>query len=218
MTYLNINTLIQTNSNNTANHLTDFCDLFAISNLVNVKTCAKSVSGTTLDIMLTNKPRSFYNTSAVTTGLSDCHKLILSCLTAHFKRLPPKKIIYKDYKMLDEAKFLHDLHQEMIKGSFYQHEEGFAVFSSVFRDVVDRYAPLKQKMILGSNAPFITKQLNKGIMDRSRIKDRYLKWPSRENFLGLKKAKLLCKSLNKKVKKQYFKSVSSKDRAANKRF
>ena len=140
---LNINTLTQTNSNNTANHLTDFCDLFALSNLVNVKTCTKSVYGTTLDIMLTNKPRSFYNTSAVTTGLSDCHKLILSCLRAHFKRLPPNKIIYRGYIMFDDAKFLRGLDQEMIKGSFYQHEEAFAVFSSVFRDMVDRHAPLK---------------------------------------------------------------------------
>ena len=140
---LNINTLTQTNSNNTANHLTDFCDLFALSNLVNVKTGTKSVYGTTLDIMLTNKPRSFYNTSAVTTGLSDCHKLILSCLRAHFKRLPPNKIIYRGYIMFDDAKFLRGLDQEMIKGSFYQHEEAFAVFSSVFRDMVDRHAPLK---------------------------------------------------------------------------
>ena len=57
-----INTLTQTKSNNTANHLTDFCDLFALSNLVNVKTCVKSICGTSLDIMLTNKPKSFNNT------------------------------------------------------------------------------------------------------------------------------------------------------------
>ena len=70
----------------------------------------------------------------------------------------------------------------MIKGSFYQHKGAFAVFSSVFRDVIDRHAPLKQKMVHGSNAPFMTKQLNKEIMDISRIKNRYLKWPSREKF------------------------------------
>ena len=139
---LNINTLTQTNSNNTTNNLTDFCDLFALSNLVNVTTSTKSVCGTSLDIMLTKKPSSFYNISAVTASLSDCHKLILSCLRSSFKRLPSKKIIYRDYKMLDEAKFLHDLDQEKIKGSFYLHEEAFAVFSSAFRDVVDRHAPL----------------------------------------------------------------------------
>ena len=167
--------------------------------------------------MLTNKPRSFYNTGAVTTGLSDCQKLILSCLRAHFKRLPPKKIIYRDYKMLDDAKRLHDLDQEIIKGSFNQHKESFAEFSSVFRDVVDRHAPLKQKMVRGNNTPFMIK-LNKAIMNRSKIKNRYSKWPSGENILKLKKDKRLCKNLTKKAKKQYFKSVSSKDMASNKQF
>ena len=38
---LNINTLTQTNSSNTVNHLMDFCDLSALSNLVNVKTCKR---------------------------------------------------------------------------------------------------------------------------------------------------------------------------------
>ena len=124
--------------------------------------------------MLTGKPRIFYNTKVVATGLSGCYKLILSCLRAHFKRLPTKKIIYRDYNMFDEAKFLHDLDKEMIKESFYRHEEAFAVFSSVFRNVVDKHAPLKQKKVCGNNAPFMTKQLNKADQQRSR-KNRYLK-------------------------------------------
>ena len=94
---LNINTFTQTNSDNTANHLTDICDLLALSNLVNVKTCTKNVCGTSLDIMLTNKPKIFCNIIAVTTCLGDFHKLMLSCLRAHSKRLSPKKITYRDY-------------------------------------------------------------------------------------------------------------------------
>ena len=109
--------------------------------------------------------------------------------------------------MFDEATFLHDLDQEIIKGSFYQHEEAFAVFSPVFRDVVNRHAPLKQKAVCGNSAPIITKQLNKAIMDRSRIKKRYSKCPSREKFLELEKAKRLSKNLTKKA-----------DMAANKQF
>ena len=89
------------------------------------------------------------------------------------------------------------------------------MFSSVLRDAIGRYATLKQK-VGGNNVPFMTKQLNKGIMDRSRIKNRYLKWPSRENVLELIKAKRLWKYLTKKAKKLYFKSVSSKDPATNK--
>ena len=55
-------------------------------------------------------------------------------------------------------------------------------------------------------------------MDRSKIKNKYLKWPSRENLLELKKPKRLSKNITKKAKKRYLKSVSSKDRAANKQF
>ena len=43
----------------------------------------------------------------------------------------------------------------------------------------------------------MTKDLSKYIMTRSRFKNRYLKWTSRENFLAYKKAKSLCNSLNK---------------------
>ena len=35
----------------------------------------------------------------------------------------------------------------------------------------------------------MSKQLNKVVTDRSRMKNRYSKWPSRETFLELKKLK-----------------------------
>ena len=80
------------------NYLSDFVDTFSLSNLINRKTCHKNVSGTTVDIMLTNRPNSFQKTSTVVTGLSDFHKIIISCLKPTFKKVPPKKIIFRDYK------------------------------------------------------------------------------------------------------------------------
>ena len=59
--------------------------------------------------------------------------------------------------MFDEAKFVHDVDQEMVKGSFYQRRESSSVLPSVFKDVVDRHAPLRQKAVCGNNAPFMTK-------------------------------------------------------------
>ena len=64
-------------SKDTNNYLCDFMDTFSLNNLTKVKTCFKSATGTTLDIMLTNKMRSFQKTSTVTTGISDCHKMIV---------------------------------------------------------------------------------------------------------------------------------------------
>ena len=40
--------------------------------------------------------------------------------------------------------FPYYLDQERIKGLFCQHEEAFAAFSSIFRDVIDRHEPFKQ--------------------------------------------------------------------------
>ena len=64
----------------------------------------------------------------------------------------------------------------------------------------------------------MTKELSKAIMDRSRIKNKYLKWPSRENFLEFKKIKNLCKKLTIKAKKHYFSSFSTKNVTSNKSF
>ena len=44
------------------NYLSDFVDTFSLSNLINKKTCHKNVSGTTIDIMLTNRPNYFQKT------------------------------------------------------------------------------------------------------------------------------------------------------------
>ena len=63
--------------------LEDLCDVFDLSNLVKDKTCFMSQEGSSIDIMLTNKPRSFYKTTAIETGLSDHHKLVLTFLP-HF--------------------------------------------------------------------------------------------------------------------------------------
>ena len=38
-------------------------------------------------------------------------------------------------------------------------------------------------------APFTTKELSNNIMHRSRLKNKYLKWSSRENFLPFRNAK-----------------------------
>ena len=64
----------------------------------------------------------------------------------------------------------------------------------------------------------MTKELNKAIMNRSKLKNRCTKWPSRENFLAFKKQKNICKNLNKKMKKNYFSKITSNGVLRNKQF
>ena len=53
--------------------------------------------GPSIDVMLTNRPGSFHHTSLIKTGMSDCHKLMLSLFRALFKRISPKTIKYRNY-------------------------------------------------------------------------------------------------------------------------
>ena len=91
----------------------------------------------------------------------------------------------------------------------------YSTFSDVFRSVLDRHASLKRKMIRGNQGPFMTKQLSKAIMNRSKLRNGYNKWPSRENFLDYKNT---CNNLNKFAKKSYFDKVTSKGFLSNKAF
>ena len=95
----------------THSHLSDLCDTFSLSNLVNGIACVKSQNTTSIDVMLTNRPRSFHNTSLIETGLSDCHKMIVSVFE------------YRNYKTFDHNEFLQNLDQELIKSNSYNDEQ-----------------------------------------------------------------------------------------------
>ena len=64
----------------------------------------------------------------------------------------------------------------------------------------------------------MTKQLRKDIMNRSRCRHKYVKLPSRENFLTMKSMINKCNSLSKKARRQYFKKCTSKNSWNNKQF
>ena len=55
-------------------------------------------------------------------------------------------------------------------------------------------------------------------MNRSKLKSRYTKWPSRENFFAFKKQENISKNLNKKAKKNYFSKITSNGVIENKQF
>ena len=74
--------------------LADFCDTFSLKNLILGKSCFPAVSGTSVDIMLTNRPRRFQITSINETGFTDQCKLIVSFFGINFARLPPKIVEY----------------------------------------------------------------------------------------------------------------------------
>ena len=138
--------------------MSDLCDTFSLTKIINGKTRFKARKGTSIDVLLTNRPRSFHKTGIFETGFSDHHKLILSVFRSYFIRIPLKTIEYKNYKNFDQTVFLHDLDHELLKGEMYKsNNEMYSTYTKVFRLVLDKNASLKVKKVRGNQGPFITK-------------------------------------------------------------
>ena len=88
----------------------------------------------------------FQVTNTSETGLSDCHKLILSFMKSYISRLKPKTIFYRNYKNFDEEKFIKDVKAVDFSFSNNDPNENYSVLSDAFSKLIDRHAPLKMKM------------------------------------------------------------------------
>ena len=94
----------------------------------------------------------------------------------------------------------------------------YSNFTRIFQNVLNKHAPLKYKKVRGNHAPFMTKDLSKAIMNKSKTRNKYHKWPSRENFLAMKRAKNFCNNQIKTNKRVYFQRVTKKGFVSNKAF
>ena len=109
---------------------------FSLANLVTDSTCFKSNKSYLIDLMLTNNPIGFYKSHSFVTGLSNCHKLIVSILRSSFQKLPPKSVIYRNQKNFHESNFLCDLDSRLIQGELEKSwQDPYTKMSEIFPEV-----------------------------------------------------------------------------------
>ena len=114
----------------------------------------KSKHPTCIDLILTNRPKSFQNTCVVETGLSDFHKLTTTVLKSNFSKQAPKIMYYRNYKNFKNKVFRNDLLTNIGKQGYQ--EMGCKEFESLLLDILNVHAPLKKRFIRANNAPFMT--------------------------------------------------------------
>ena len=94
--------------------LKDFLFEHNAKNLVKQKTCFKSINNPScIDLLITNCYRCFQNTTAISTGLSDFHKMIVTVMKNTIPKSEPKIIQYRDYKTFDENNFREELKEKL---------------------------------------------------------------------------------------------------------
>ena len=163
------------------NKLEELRDVFNLSNLIKSETCYINNHKSTIDLFFTDKPLSFQGTSRTETGLSDCHKLVSTFMKYFVSRLKPKTIFFRNYKRFDETKFLDDLKNTNFSFTSGDPNENHLFLRNSFSIIVEKHVPLKNKILRGNHAPFVSKELSKAIYTRSRFRNRFLKNPDEIN-------------------------------------
>ena len=213
-----LNIDLKVTNNDKKHFLEDLCDTFDFTNMIKAKTCFMSIEGSSIDVMLTNKPRSFYKTITIETGLSDHHKMVVSFFRSHYNlKLKPKNIIYRDTRNINMELFKNDI-RNLPFDELHRFSDSFSGFVTLFKSIVDRHAPIKKKKIRGNNKPFMNKELSNAIKTKSRIRNKYNKWRSRENYLEYQNIKKKCKYITFKAEKEHFEKILSKGTLTNKEF
>ena len=170
-----------------------------------------------IDLVLTNKPRSFQTKCVIETGLSDLHRMTISVLKMHFRKLPPKIISYRDLKKFDNERFMDSLQHTLGQESFDWSKNPDKLYE-ICHTIFNTHAPKKKKYIRGNNKPFMTKAYSKVIMRRTRFRNKFLKNPNDQNKLLYNKQRNYCVSLLKKEKKEYFARLNETDITGNRKF
>ena len=140
------------------------CDTFNLENLVKPEIRFMDNHKSTIDLVLTNKSKSFQITNVTGTGVSDGHKLITTFMKSYISCLKLRKVQYCSYKNFNEEKLLSDVKEAIFPFEKSNPDENYLVLTSAFSNIVNIHALLKKKIIRENDAPFMNKGLRKAFI------------------------------------------------------
>ena len=195
--------------------LDNFLYEHSMKNIVKDDTCFKNIDNPScIDLYLTNTPQSFQNTTTIATGLSDFHKMVVTVMKTVCPKNDPKIIYYRDYKKFELPAFRGELRNKLKESKVV----GYANFETIFLQILDKHAPIKQKVARGNDKPFMNTTLRKAIMRRSALKNKYYKYKTEESHQAFKKQKNFTKRLFNREIKKYWGNLDLSNFTDNKKF
>jgi hypothetical protein len=146
------------------NEFSDCLDVNGLVNIVKDPTCFKG-SPSMLDLIITNKPKRFTNTTCVDTGLSDFHFLVCTASKIHLPTLMPISFKYRSYKHFNKELFQQDLTKipYHVTEIFDDVNDSYWLWHQLTMQIVNEHAPIKTRKVKGQRAPFMNGELRRAI-------------------------------------------------------
>ena len=131
-------------------------------------------------------------------------------------KLSPRIIKYTDYKNFESKAFNNKL-QVSLK-DFDMNNSSFNELKTIFMELLNKAAPLKTKYLRANYSKFMTKELSKAIIRRTKLRNQFLKKRTSEAKLKYNKQRNLCVSMLRKTKRNHYKNLDLNDINDNKKF
>ena len=112
------------------------------------------------------------------------------------------------FQQTNNSAFREVLNRELLKYDLNNIE--YDTFQEIIVSLLNVYAPLKKKYFRANHASFVTKELRKAIMLRTRLRNIYLKQRTETTKVAYNWQRNKCVSILKKSKKSYFESLDTK--------
>ena len=101
------------------NFVDSFCGSDSLKSLIKKPKCFKNPDNPTcINLVLTNRQKTFQSSTIIETRISDFHKLTATVLKKYFKKLKSKKLIYREFKNLSKKSFCTELVKELSESNF----------------------------------------------------------------------------------------------------
>lgn len=127
--------------------LNDLMDIFNLTNLIKEKTFFFRDHESSIDVILTNKPRKYFNSKSFELVVSDCHKMVVTNLRAHVSHLSTKTIEYRSMKNFNKEDFLKELETHLNEITYTTTNMAYDNLVYTLSNVLNKHAPIKTKKI-----------------------------------------------------------------------
>ena len=126
--------------------ISDFCEISNTKNIIKEKTYFKNPKNPAcIDLILTNRLRSFQDSTVAETGLSDFHNMCVAVMKTYHCRQRPSVITYRKFNFFFNIEFMKNFEKPLRK---FEHFDNIPsnLFKETVNIILEKHAPTKENM------------------------------------------------------------------------
>ena len=141
--------------------MTTFCQIHSLKSLINEFTCHKDPNKpSSIDLIMTNRPKSFQNSCTFETRLTNFQKMTLAVMKVSFIIQKSRVLNYRKHKLYNNKFFRESFLSKLNINNLSKRETGLKRFQEIYLTVLNSIASLECKFVRANQTTFMNKELH----------------------------------------------------------